>query len=732
MLAVGTPEALAAIAQVRPEFSAIVIPVELEPTPTSQIPIVDAAALAAADAAIAAETTAPDVAPADDESSDDSGPDFPFPPEAPLTPDTPAEAPVQPEAPIEPTPDVPDAPDEPEPEVAPEPEPEPEPPAEPEAPLSMFAPPALVEPTLAEPAQNPHPMSGSTVLPDDWFTADSPLAAPPAARAPVEPVVAVTPAEPAEPRHFDDLLTGLADEAEAAGVPSATSSAPLLPLVPAASTGEGPVATGTASTAPVAVEPRRRPLFSLEQSGLEPTPVEYRVGRAARLFWLWFAANSSIVGIAFGAMIFSLGMSLRQSIVAALAGVALSFIPLGLGTLAGKRSGQPTVVVSRAAFGVAGNVVPAILALVSRVFWGAALLWLFAKSIAATVGPAGSTSGLEIVFIVVGVMVAVVVAFLGYTLLARVQLLLSIVSALLIVGFVALTYQRIDVQSALTVDDGPWILVLTGAVLVFSFVGLVWANSSSDLARYQRHGGSGGTTMLWATFGATLPTFLLIAYGALLAASDSSLATELVANPIDALTALLPVWYSIPLMVAVALSLFSGVIITVYSGAFALQGVGLRLERQWATLFAGVLLALGAAVFTILSVDFASLFRDLATTIAVPVAAWSGIFAADTMIRNRSFHTESLLRPGGVYPTVNWVNLPALVAISVVGWGLTTATAAGLGWQGYAFSLLGVPLAGELASSDLGVVVALLLGILTPIVSGIPAIRRQEAAAPRN
>jgi len=76
---------------------------------------------------------------------------------------------------------------------------------------------------------------------------------------------------------------------------------------------------------------------------------------------------------------------------------------------------------------------------------------------------------------------------------------------------------------------------------------------------------------------------------------------------------------------------------------------------------------------------------------------------------------------------VHPVNLPALVVITVVGWGLTTATVVGLGWQGYVFRLAGVDLGGDLAASDLGVLVALVLGLLTPLVSGVPAIRRQEA-----
>ncbi len=156
----------------------------------------------------------------------------------------------------------------------------------------------------------------------------------------------------------------------------------------------GPVSVDTAGIAivPAAVHPPSGPIstvrvpadetvlsgdalvkpkvFTLEAASLEPTPAENRVGRAARLFWLWFAANASPAQrIGLGAAIFGLGMSLRQSIVAALAGVALSFFPLGLSTLAGKRSGQPTMVVSRATFGLLGNIAPSILSLISRLFW---------------------------------------------------------------------------------------------------------------------------------------------------------------------------------------------------------------------------------------------------------------------------------------------------------------------------------------------------------------------------
>lgn len=478
-------------------------------------------------------------------------------------------------------------------------------------------------------------------------------------------------------------------------------------------------------------EPTSPPAFRVEESAVGPTPTDQRVGRAARVFWLWFAANSSVVSVAFGAAIFSLGMSLRQAIVATLAGIALSFLPLGLGTLAGKWSGQPTMIVSRASFGHFGNILPAVLALVVRLFWGAVLLWFLAAGTArilfgADLGGGLTEPQLTIVGLAVGFLLALVIAFFGYGLIARFQLGVTVISAVLIAGLLAITWPAVDIANALTIGDGPWILVVTGAVLVFSFVGLVWAVSSADLARYQRPGGSGAASMLSSTFGATIPAFVLIAYGAVLAASNPDVAAGLLESPLDAIALLIPTWYPVPLIAALALSLLSGVVISIYSGGFALQATGVTMRRSASVVIVGVALAAVAILLAVSVGDFSLILRDVATSLAVPVAAWAGIFAAEMMIRNRRFDATSLLNRGGVYPDFAWTNLSALVLASAIGFGLTTASVGWLSWQGYLFPLLDVPGASDLAGSDLGVLVALILGLLVPIIGGIPAIRRQE------
>jgi purine-cytosine permease-like protein len=574
------------------------------------------------------------------------------------------------------------------------------------------------EPARDEPSGDAAPIGGAESL----FIEPLPVAA--GEPVPVE-TGSVVLVEPAYEEETDDVVAETDRVAYVGGEPTG----PVI-LPPS-----GPIATARVADDETVLqddEPVAPRAFVVEAVGPEPTPLDRRVGSAARLFWLWFAANASIISLGLGATVFAIGMSLRQSIVAILVGVALSFIPLGLTTLAGKRSGQPTMIVSRASFGHRGNVLPAAVAVVTRVFWGAVMLWLAASAIAVVLVGAGLDGGLpESVILIASLAVlfavAFVVAIFGYGLFARLQLVLSMLSAVLVMGFIVLTAGYIDVAAALTVADSSWLRAIGGAVLVFSVIGLVWAHSGSDLARYQRPESNGAGSMLWATFGAGLPAFLLVAYGALLAASNERIAEGFLTSPLDTLALMLPSWYPVPLIAATVLSLLSGVVITIYSGGFAVQALGVRVARPWAVLvvallLGGVTLAVGFA----LPGGLTSVVRDAATTLAVPTAAWAGIITAETMIRNRRFESGSLVSRGGVYGDWRWGNLIGFVLISALGFGLTTAQVAWLSWQGYVLDFFAVPRDSDLASTDLGVLVALALGILLPIVVGIPAIRRQE------
>ncbi|MEO6532781.1 MAG: cytosine permease [Pseudolysinimonas sp.] len=580
-------------------------------------------------------------------------------------------------------------------------------------------------------ASAPAPVAPNLIFPPapaplPLFDTPAPATATPADGVPAVPAAT----EMSSLDHDEDDVIDEVDRVSGTGAIPISSAGTVEPLSPPSE----PIATirlSEGEPALVAKKAQQPAAFDVESGGPEPTALDLRAGRAARLFWLWFAANSSVLSLGLGAVLLGTGMSLRQAIVSTLAGVAISFLPLGLGTLAGKWSGQPTMIVSRATFGHAGNILPALLAVATRVLWGGVLLWLLASAVAQVLVGAGLDAGLgttvwQLVGLVGGFVIATLIAVFGYGLVAKLQLVVSIVSGLLIVGAAVLTYQHLNFTTALTVPDGSWILVISGATLVFSVVGLAWVHSSSDLARYQRPASYGGSSMLWATFGATLPPFALIAWGAMLAASDPKLAKGLTSNPLAAIAGLLPAWYPAPLLAAAALGLLSGAVLTMYSGGFALQALGVRARRSLTTFVSAILvLATGAALVFVVT-DFGSLLRDLVITVAVPVAAWAGIFASEMMIRTRRFHAASLLAPGGLYPQVRWLNFLALIVISGVGLGLVTSSIPGLGWEGFIYGLVGIGPKDLWASSDAGVFVALLLGILVPLIGGVPAIRRQE------
>lgn len=615
------------------------------------------------------------------------------------------------------------------------------PPYDPNVPTvaAAAAPPAFGAPPVAPPPSAP-PFTPSPGFADPLATAAPPVspgsftgeyASPVLAPDPTPPgpdadAVAMGPTEPASlDRNNDavDDIDRIFGDAPADGAAGGAGAFPSQPISTQRVT----------ETQPGLIDqrPENHPVFVVEDAGVEPTALDLRAGRAARLFWLWFATNSSVLSLAVGAVLFTLGMSLRQAIVATLAGIALSFLPLGLGTLAGKWSGQPTMVVSRATFGHVGNILPALLAVLTRVFWGAVLLWLLGVSVARLLVFAGLDAGLgeavwTYVVLGLGFVIAGIIALFGYGFVARMQLILSILSGLLVAGLIYLTLPRLDLSKALAVGDGSWTLVLGGAVIVFSFIGLAWVQSSSDVARYQRTGSSGAQSMLWATIGATLPPFALIVWGAMLAASDPVLATGLSTSPLPTIARLLPLWYPAPLLAAAGLGLLSSIVLAIYSGGFALQSLGLRAKRHVTSIIAAVLIAAVAAALVLLAADAFSIVRDVATTLAVPVAAWAGIFSAEMMIRTRRFDSPSLVAPGGVYPRIRIANFLGFLIVSAIGFGLSSATFTGLTWQGYLFPLLGISADDPLVTSDVGVLVALALGIIIPLATAIPAIRRQE------
>src|SRR5690348_1906526 len=114
----------------------------------------------------------------------------------------------------------------------------------------------------------------------------------------------------------------------------------------------------------------------IEMNGINVIAESERKGYPRDLFWPWFAANVSVLGLSYGAFVLGFGISFWQAVVVGVIGIVLSFLACGLIAVAGKRGSAPTMVLSRAAFGVNGNKLPALISWVLTVGWETVLVIL--------------------------------------------------------------------------------------------------------------------------------------------------------------------------------------------------------------------------------------------------------------------------------------------------------------------------------------------------------------------
>src|SRR5689334_5125786 len=74
----------------------------------------------------------------------------------------------------------------------------------------------------------------------------------------------------------------------------------------------------------------------VERNGINVIADEERKGTSRNLFWPWFAANVSVLGLSYGAYVLGFGVSFWQGIAAGVVGVVFSFLLCGFIAVAGK------------------------------------------------------------------------------------------------------------------------------------------------------------------------------------------------------------------------------------------------------------------------------------------------------------------------------------------------------------------------------------------------------------
>ena len=204
--------------------------------------------------------------------------------------------------------------------------------------------------------------------------------------------------------------------------------------------------------------------------------------------------------------------------------------------------------------------------------------------------------------------------------------------------------------------------VIGALVFVMTGFGLGWVNAAADYSRYlppldpQRAASSAGRRSA-----ARIAPVVLVVFGLLLAGSSPKLSKAIGADPIGALTTILPVWFLIPFAIVAILGLVGGAVLDIYSSGLALLSAGIPIPRYVAAGVDGVVMIVGAIYVAFFAPDFVSPFEAFLVTLGVPIAAWCGVFLADFVLRRRDYSDADLHDRRGRYGDVRAV--PILLVV---------------------------------------------------------------------
>ena len=571
----------------------------------------------------------------------------------------------------------------------------------------------------------------------DIFASVAPLTPEPTISEPDEVAPAVSSEPVSSPERIEDIVAALnASYAEVATEPEIEQT----PIAKVDSTSElSSNKSSTAEPAPVSapveedfIEQSENELDGDDEDQTGPTRT------ALALSWSWLAIAASPLALVVAAVIKDAGATLAQSVVLLAAVLVITSFMAAVGSMASVRASSSLTIVSRAAFGVWGNSLPATLMLFAKLFWAAAFVYFAARIVSPLIFNQPWFSGVAeqlifpgeftaslFVLIPMIVIAAIVSAFGGQGLL-RLQQVTAAVGVIGIgtfVYFVASTYSLQDLATLEPIST-PGLIDL--GLFAIALLGFAVLSLSGDFAR-KLPAQTPGSKVFFLSFVSTF--FLPLITGALgllwLFMAEDTLSSSFSAEVLATVAVSAPVWVFVIFVVAVGLSILHLITASLYSLSGNLIGI-VKIPGWVAALLVSVLVIASVLVpsyFVAASTLHESVI-ELVLLTGVVAAAWAGIFVSDALARTRGYHQVSLTREYGFYGKFNFVNALGFLLAVALGFGYLNGGPQLSSWTGYLGDF--TPEIFDLAGSSIGIAMAFGLAALLPVVLGIPRIRKQE------
>jgi len=370
--------------------------------------------------------------------------------------------------------------------------------------------------------------------------------------------------------------------------------------------------------------------FQLETEGTGIIASSRRHGVPRELFFVWFAAVLTYTGVVTGQLFTALGLNVWESMLVAVL-CSLSFAALGYASSTGPRAGTVTLTISKAAFGVRGNKVPAFFSWITAVGWESVTMVLTVMallSLAQYVGLPSTGVGPTLIALVLTLILTYTIPIFGHATLVSMQRILAYILGICVVILVISILPHVNWGFSTPVKDmaahGPiaTFLLATSIGLASTFYG--WVNFSADYSRYLP-AKTPTRKIVGVTFaGGGIASFVMMGAGILLGSfvNSSAFAT----NPVMAIAKAVPSWSAIPFLIAVIIGDVCANYLNAYSSGMSFLSMGIRIKRYWAVALDGAICTALAIYALFVSTSFVANFENFLDLMIIFIGPWAVIY----------------------------------------------------------------------------------------------------------
>jgi purine-cytosine permease-like protein len=399
-----------------------------------------------------------------------------------------------------------------------------------------------------------------------------------------------------------------------------------------------------------AIITRSNEAFSTEVRGFDHIPEAERNMTLPQVDLFWVANSVNLFSFALGALAVAQGLPLPLVLAACLIG-CLVYIFVAVGSIISVRAGLPVSTLSRAAFGIRGNLINALLSWVSSVafevintvFGVEALLALFDVMGWSNSGAFGKWLAVVLQLILCGG-----IAVLGHATMVWFQRFFAVFVGGALIMVIGVASVRIDWAHAAAhaaLPPGATFPTLLTACAIIASNPLSFLFNGADWVRYLPSA-TPSRKVFWHVFASSfIPCFVLTVAGAISATLGD------MSDPVAGLKPFMPGWLFIVYIFAVIGGSMANNVPTYYSSGLALQAMGLKVHRSVATV-ADVIVSTAIALYILFVRDFSTALNDFIALLVVWVGPFGGVWICDGLLRRgnidwRGVHSRE--RAGGCY-----------------------------------------------------------------------------------